>query len=100
MACSPVGDRCTYEASGDLVNFKGLRILAEIRGVRSRKLLSDSGQDWPSRRTRLRRDWPSGQTRLQRGLLGSLPLVAHAGSCGRAPVWCGIRLSRRGSGDV
>jgi len=56
MACSPVGDRCTYEASSGPVHFKGLRTLAEGRGVRSRNLPSDSGQDWPSGRTLLRRD--------------------------------------------
>lgn len=62
MAWSPVGDRCTYQASSGPVNFKGLRVLAEGRGVRSRNLPSDSGQDWPS-----------GQTRLRRGLLGFTP---------------------------
>lgn len=34
----------------------------------------------PHGQRRLRRDLPSRQRRLWRGLLGSLPLVAHAGS--------------------
>src|SRR5882757_6299912 len=37
---------------------------------------------WPHGRRRLRRDLPSRQRRLRRVLLGSLPLVVHAGRCG------------------
>ena len=63
------------------MNFKGLRVITENRAesgcafaevaVRFRTGLTVPGQ------RRLRRDWPSGRTRLRRGLLGSLPLVAH-----------------------
>src|SRR5580692_7870346 len=98
MACSPVGDRCTYEASSGPVDFNGLRNFAVSPCVRSRKLLSDSGQDSPSGRTRLRRDWPSGQKRLRRGCLvrflwsltsgdvGELPHITNRGWGAPAPV--------------